>query len=299
MSINIVSTEQYVNEVKEEILELIKPSQNTKTQSDWNQNDETASDYVKNRTHYVYEGKVADEVLFDSDVSYAKYNGLATLNFPTALPIIEGNEYLVQFEDKSVIVTYGTTTPIPGNEETIGSSIDFRNNQISVWYYGTLLVPDISHLKISTIKVADVVVPLDDKFVPDTVLRFEIEETLELPDESTTEVEVTDDGNGNVTLKLNGMDIIDDGNGNVTLKLNGMDIIDDGNGNVTLKLNGMDITDGDDKSESMEVIDDDNGNVTLKLNGIDIIDDNNGNVTIKSENMEVTDDGNGNVKINI
>ena len=265
MSINIVSTEQYVNEVKEEILELIKPSQNTKTQSDWNQNDETASDYVKNRTHYVYEGKVADEVLFDSDVSYAKYNGLATLNFPTALPIIEGNEYLVQFEDKSVIVTYGTTTPIPGNEETIGSSIDFRNNQISVWYYGTLLVPDISHLKISTIKVADVVVPLDDKFVPDTVLRFEIEETLELPDESTTEVEVTDDGNGNVTLKLN----------------------------------GMDITVGDDKSESMEVIDDDNGNVTLKLNGIDIIDDNNGNVTIKSENMEVTDDGNGNVKINI
>lgn len=212
--------------------EDVKHIQDANVQSDLNQNDESAPDYIKNRTHYIYEGKVADEVLFDNDVTYSKYHGLAYLEFQTPLPITEGNEYLVQFEDESVIVTCGVST-VPGIEQNIGSSIDLNSDQISIMYYASLLLPEITHLKISTIKMTDVVVPLEDKFIPDTILRFDIEETLELPDVT---LEVSDDGNGNVTANFTGVEITDDGNGNVSITSEHMTITDDGNGNVNISV---------------------------------------------------------------
>lgn len=202
------------------------------TNGDWNQNDETAPDYIKNRTHYTYNGgEVVDEVIFENEnVDFDHYNGLASYSFPSPLPIVEGEKYLVQFNAKSIILTCGTNYLENVGNNDIGSSVTLNSTNISITYFE---FGDTLHLKISTIKDTEVVVPLEDKFIPDTILRFEVEEILEIPD---VEMTVTDDGNGNVTMVTSGIDIIDDGNGNITITSEHMTVTDDGNGNVTITV---------------------------------------------------------------
>ena len=87
--------------------------------------------------------------------------------------------------------------------------------------------------KLKTILSALIKYKIDVKADKSQVLFYEIEDTLEL---SSVELEVSDDGNGNVTVKTTGMNITDDGNGNVTITSEHMTVTDDGNGNVTITV---------------------------------------------------------------
>lgn len=51
---------------------------------------------------------------------------------------------------------------------------------------------------------------------------------------SGVELEVIDDGNGNITVNCSDILVIDDGNGNITLESSSVFAVSDGNGNVTL-----------------------------------------------------------------
>lgn len=135
-------------------------------QPDWNQSNENAADYIKNRTHYVYEGKVPDEVLFDSDVEYTYYNGVARYEFPSDLELVNGTEYFVQLNNEVLLLECDTTTRLNDDNE-IGIEVFLGFNCIEVKYYH---FSDL-HLKISTIKNGEIVVPIDDKFVPDNIAR--------------------------------------------------------------------------------------------------------------------------------
>ena len=68
--------------------------QDFENRSDWNQNDSTKPDYVKNRTHYT---EVTEEILFDGDVVF-HHNAQPQTWYPLGkTPIIEGDIYKVNW----------------------------------------------------------------------------------------------------------------------------------------------------------------------------------------------------------
>ena len=68
--------------------------QDFENRSDWNQNDSTKPDYVKNRTHYT---EVREEILFDGDVVF-HHNAQPQTWYPLGkTPIIEGDIYKVNW----------------------------------------------------------------------------------------------------------------------------------------------------------------------------------------------------------
>ena len=64
-------------------------------QGDWNQNDPTADDYIKNRTHWAENGSDGSVLPTTELVPYEDVGGFV---IPNALELISGNEYVVKFD---------------------------------------------------------------------------------------------------------------------------------------------------------------------------------------------------------
>ena len=65
-------------------------------QPDWNQNDDTAQDYVKNRPFYT---DVVETVLVEeSTISFVEHNGLYMTDFPSTLEVTVGETYKVSWD---------------------------------------------------------------------------------------------------------------------------------------------------------------------------------------------------------
>lgn len=198
-------------------------------QSDWDQNDETALDYIKNRTHYEYEDN--GQVIFEGENVYFR-DGMdyAVFGFNDQFELSYDTEYLVQVDDCIVTIRPGSYVELePQYHSTIGTCIELSSYVLQIQFFAKTNY----YLKISTIGSGTVLKQLDDKFVPDTILRFEIEETLELPD---VELTLSDDGNGNVNIVTSGMEIVDDGNGNISITSEHLAVADDGNGNIAINV---------------------------------------------------------------
>lgn len=195
-------------------------------QSDWEQNDETAPDYIKNRPFYECEDNI--EVLIDGETDFYGAGDSAFYNFNFQL--IEGVDYEVQINGECFIIKCGERLSLDAQYySTIGHIIGLEYNKIWIQYYAT----NNYYLKISTVGSGEAILKtLDDKFIPDTILRYEIEETLETPDVSLSS---NYDGNGNVTVETTGMEITDDGNGNVSITSEHLTAVDN-NGNITISV---------------------------------------------------------------
>ena len=145
------------------------------TQSDWNQSDETAKDYIKNRTHYSYEGKVMDEVLFEGEhLTFYTSTTLAQYSFSTPLSLVEGTEYLVQINNTTIPIVFSVDNNTVyfngGPYSEIGNSMTLATGSISFWSY--LFDNTDVYLKIGTSKEGEIVVPLDEKYIPNTIARI-------------------------------------------------------------------------------------------------------------------------------
>ena len=159
-------------------------------QADWNVNDETAPDYIKNKPFY--EGEIKD-VIFDVESEIGKYN-IAPINIVTdtglhindwydMLGVIESENFRVEFDgivydtyEKTVIdsqlypgVYYDTRY---GFMDEFGEEIFYiyLNGQDGstdrIGWYDT----SISH-RIRTYTINNTIVQLDEKFIPDTITR--------------------------------------------------------------------------------------------------------------------------------
>ena len=85
-------------------------------QPDWNQNDETAADYVKNRPFYT--GNPVETVLVEeSTVSFAKNGGLYMAKFPSTSEATVGETYKVSWDG----TTYECTCVSFNGEHAIGN----------------------------------------------------------------------------------------------------------------------------------------------------------------------------------
>lgn len=153
-------------------------------QADWNQNDATAADYVKNRTHY--ESAVVTELWTDavfttgSELDKSKFtaDGVEYDTSGYVSPITGDYAYIaLQPGDEYEIVINGVSYRTIYS--TSGFEIDFAEGRLPVKFgsggMGTMLVKSKEPNKTYTITVRKIegstIKQLDEKFIPDTIAR--------------------------------------------------------------------------------------------------------------------------------
>ena len=173
-----LATEEYVNSAIET---------NTSSQVDWNQNDETASDYIKGRTHWVEDpgeevlSEVTKSFEWEDDSNYA-YDTVGTARYP----MVVGESYILSIngvEYERVAQAYGSDQVFIGDRNVFSG-----NGYFLLTYY---MNSNELHLRIMadgdlTLRVVKkgqrelVYHTLDEKFIPDTIAR--VSDIPDIPD---------------------------------------------------------------------------------------------------------------------
>lgn len=86
-------------------------------QSDWNQNDSTAADYVKNRPFYTGD-PVETEIIPETTVIFSKMDGLMATSWPESFDLINGQTYTISWDGTDYVCTgilFNGTVPVLGN----------------------------------------------------------------------------------------------------------------------------------------------------------------------------------------
>lgn len=152
--INVINA---IDETKADRSELV--------QSDWNQNDETAADYVKNRPFY----EDAEVLSLYDEYAYF-HNGLDTgyeTFFDSPLGLQSGETYNVTINDETLSIVYEAGY-------TGICRLSFNGANASVVIYDEWALSDFEgecYLKIE--KCSTTLKQLDEKYIPDTIARVE------------------------------------------------------------------------------------------------------------------------------
>lgn len=138
-------------------------------QDDWNQNDTTAADYIKNRPG-AYMG---DETIYDGTPTTALASGSYRVMLSPAFTLTAGNAYRVTFNGTAYVLTAQDKTAevnaIILGELTSDNKRDFTNYPFCIYQMGQLAALFTETAGTHTLKVESlgtVVVPLDSRFMP-------------------------------------------------------------------------------------------------------------------------------------
>lgn len=144
-------------------------------QSDWNQNDETAADYIKNRTHYEYEKltPLKDPITVDCNNSAYTYGGSIECYVNTGAyaywlggwPSLVGQTIKIIFDGKPY--------DVPISEDRGMSSLTsypFEISETTDRFFVYALEPGTHTLEFYSIDDYELK-QLDEKFIPDTIAR--------------------------------------------------------------------------------------------------------------------------------
>lgn len=146
---------------------------NVGVQSDWNQNDDTQPDYVKNRPFYT--GDPVETVLVEeSTVTFALNNGGYTADFPTSFNAEPGKTYNVSWDGtiyECVCASFQGMTAI-GNVSIAGSGSDTGEPFVMIFINGNYiriatLDTSASHTFSISQYSAGEVVKIDKRFMPE------------------------------------------------------------------------------------------------------------------------------------
>lgn len=139
------------------------------SQDDWNQNDTTAADYIKNRPG-AYMG---DETIYDGTPTTALASGSYRVMLSPAFTLTAGNAYRVTFNGTAYVLTAQDKTAevnaIILGELTSDNKRDFTNYPFCIYQMGQLAALWTEAAGTYTLKVESlgtVVVPLDSRFMP-------------------------------------------------------------------------------------------------------------------------------------
>jgi hypothetical protein len=139
----------------------VSPYAPTSMQSDWSQNDETAADYVKNRTHY--DGSVA--IVENAELKYRWSEMADAYYYPVCNTIFDINkQYRIIFDELKETIVY------PESAEKLSFEIDRWRGSITsneVYIYGGSGFRTLSIYEIGEIKT------LDEKYIPDSIARID------------------------------------------------------------------------------------------------------------------------------
>ena len=142
-------------------------------QSDWNQNDSTQPDYIKNRPFYT--GEPVETVLVEeSTVTFAENRGLYRAQFPSTFAATIGETYKVSWDGAAyecVCVNFNGMLII-GNLSIMGAGSDTGEPFIMDILNGEgimIATADTSASHTVSISAVVSVVKLDEKYLPNTV----------------------------------------------------------------------------------------------------------------------------------
>ena len=138
-------------------------------QDDWNQNDTTAADYIKNRPG-AYMG---DETIYDGTPTTALASGSNRVMLSPAFTLTVGNAYRVTFNGTAYVLTAQDKTAevnaIILGELTSDNKLDFTNYPfliLQMGQYAGLLTETAGTYTLKVESLGTVVVPLDSRFMP-------------------------------------------------------------------------------------------------------------------------------------
>ena len=138
-------------------------------QDDWNQNDTTAADYIKNRPG-AYMG---DETIYDGTPTTALASGSNRVMLSPAFTLTAGNAYRVTFNGTAYVLTAQDKTAevnaVILGELTSDNKHDFTNYPfliLQMGQYAGLLTETAGTHSLKVESLGTVVVPLDSRFMP-------------------------------------------------------------------------------------------------------------------------------------
>lgn len=139
------------------------------SQDDWNQNDTTAADYIKNRPGAF----MGDEVIYDGTPTTALASGSNRVMLSPVFTLTAGNAYRVTFNGTAYVLTAQDKTAevdaIILGELTSDNKRDFTNYPFCIYQMGQLAALFTETAGTHTLKVESlgtIAVPLDSKFMP-------------------------------------------------------------------------------------------------------------------------------------
>ena len=139
-------------------------------QSDWNQNDEAAPDYVKNRPFYT-DDHVETEIIPETTVTFSEMEGLMSAVWPESFDLVDGQTYTISWDGTDYACTgilLNGAAPVLGNLGIIGLGVDtgepfvFMNQ--GQWLVGS--TENATEHIISISGMATQVVKIDEKYLP-------------------------------------------------------------------------------------------------------------------------------------
>ena len=150
-------------------------------QSDWNQNDEAAPDYVKNRPFYA--GDSVETVLVEeTTVSFVDNSGLYGAEFPSTFEATAGETYKVHWDGTAyecVCENFNNRIPTIGNQSIDGFGPDTgepfiifnQSGQNETGWVSITTDTSASHT-ISISGFVQEVVKIDEKYLPDQLILY-------------------------------------------------------------------------------------------------------------------------------
>lgn len=153
-----------------EFIEKYSGGSGSSKQDDWNQNDTTAADYIKNRPG-AYMG---DETIYDgTPTTELVDNGVYRVWLSPAFTLTAGNAYRVTFNGTAYVLTAQDKTAevnaIILGELTSDNKLDFTNYPfliLQMGQYAGLLTETAGTHSLKVESLGTVVVPLDSRFMP-------------------------------------------------------------------------------------------------------------------------------------
>lgn len=141
-------------------------------QTDWNQNDESAPDYVKNRPFYV-DDPVETFIIPETTVTFSEKSGLMAATWPENFDLVYGQTYYVSWDGTEYVCTGILFNDIPllGNlgiadaGEDTGEPFVFLNQGQWIVYSTESATEHAIGIKTVTAQV----VTIDEKYLPDSV----------------------------------------------------------------------------------------------------------------------------------
>ena len=138
-------------------------------QGDWNQNDTTAADHIKNRPG-AYMG---DETIYDGTLTTELVSGSYRVTLSNAFTLTAGNAYRVTFNGTAYVLTAQDKTAelnaIILGELTSDNKRDFTNYPFCIYQmgqYARLWTEAAGTYTLKVESLGTVVVPLDSRFMP-------------------------------------------------------------------------------------------------------------------------------------
>lgn len=141
-------------------------------QADWNQSDETAKDYVKNRTHYTE--MCRETILPETSLEFTKagYSGLINVG---TFNLVQGESYVVTWDGQEYLCpcysysgeAIGDTAILSGTTEDFATEAPFM-----IWHTGNAMAKEtgVHTFKIETLsEEVEVIHKLDEKYLPDSI----------------------------------------------------------------------------------------------------------------------------------